>query len=123
MSEKHYEPIQSKEFTSSIPAHLLEQLTPGERYFVEAISKQENQFNWASQCILANNKAILNLDDRLNKVEDDHATLTTAKTYVDKVDKLWDWRNLMMGKWGIIGVIALILLPIVAKYVFEQIFK
>jgi hypothetical protein len=42
---------------------------------------------------------------------------------VDKLDKIGEWKTLMTGKWGIVGVSALILIPIILKFLLDHLVK
>lgn len=96
-----------KEFRSSIPPHLLEKLSDSDRWLVETMSRLENQNNWMVQAILRVNKDVLDCDRRVTSVRKDVSTIS-------------DWKQLMTGKWAVIGVIVVIVVPVVIKAILDH---
>lgn len=126
--EKHrYEPMVPREFKSTIPAHLLANLPEDERFMVETMSKLENQFNWLADWAVKNNGSTLDLDERVMGLEADRKQckdlLVASLAVKDKVDKLWDWKQYFSGKWAVLGAAALIVIPIVVKFLFDTLVK
>lgn|SRR5512143_415796 len=126
--EKHrYEPMASREFRSTIPAHLLANLPEDERFMVETMSKLENQFNWLSEWAVKNNGSTLDLDLRVLELEsvcrDQKKRLAAADTLEDKVNKLWDWKQYFSGKWAVLAGIVLVVYPMLVKFLFDLLMK
>lgn len=126
--EKHrYEPMAPREFRSTIPAHLLANLPEDERFMVETMSKLENQFNWLAEWAVKNNGSTLDLDERVMTLEADRKSckelLTASLAVKDKVEKLWDWKQYFSGKWAVLAAATLIVVPILAKFLFDALVK
>lgn len=126
--EKHrYEPIERREFNSTIPPHLLADLPEDERFMVNTVSKLENQFVWLSEGLLKNNGASLDLDDRVSTLETGQVAVAQHMVSIDavkdKVEKLWDWKQFFSGKWAVLAALALVLTPVVLKYVVDWTMK
>jgi len=125
--KRHYDQLAPKEFHSTIPAHLLTNLPDDERFMVETMSKLENQFGWLSEGLVKTNNAAVDLDERVTDLEktqrDSAARLAAAEKLEDKVNKLWDWKQLFTGKWGVIAAIAIVVLPLVLKFLLDLVVK
>lgn len=122
-----YEPLAKKEFKSTIPTHLLTNLSDEHKFIVEAVSKLESEFNWTSESLLKINTVIIDYDARLLRLEavcrEIDNKLTLVKSHDDKIDKLWDWKQFFSGKWAVLSVLALMLLPILFKVLIEYLVK
>ena len=126
--EKHrYEPIERREFNSTIPPHLLADLPEDERFMVNTVSKLENQFAWLSEGMIKNNGATLDLDDRVSAVESGQTAvaqhMVSFDATKDKVEKLWDWKQFFSGKWAVLAALSLILVPVLLKFIIDWVLK
>jgi len=101
-----YDQIEIKEFKSSIPPHLLGKLSDSDRWLVETMSRLQNQNNWLVTTAVTIKRNVLDCDRRISDVRRD-------------VSMLSDWKQLMTGKWGVIAVIAVIVVPVVLKFVLD----
>jgi hypothetical protein len=121
------EPVQVREFKSSIPPHLLGKLSESERYMVETMSKLENQSDWLVGIAVENRKTIMAIDAGVTetkgmtkRVGDLEALLTTQPDGLrDKVSKLWDWKTMMSGKWAVLWALLLIVFSVGLKYIMD----
>lgn len=125
--KRHYDPIALREFRSTIPPHLLTNLPDDERFMVETMSKLENQFGWLSEGLVKTNAAAVDLDERVSALEH-HQRNTTTRLVVmekqeEKVNKLWDWKQLFTGKWGVLAAIVIILVPLLLKFLLDMVVK
>lgn len=98
--ESRYKPLDSPEFKSTIPAHVLAKLPESERYLVEMVSKMEERDKWLIGAARGSNQANIELDIRLSKQE----------KIIDRV----------MSKWAIVAYIAIAGFPVVLKILFEN---
>lgn len=125
--QNRYETVVEKEFKSTIPPHLLGKLSDSERYLVETMSKLESQFNWAVVVILQNNRHIRDADERISALEENaeigEAATASSKEFKDKVDKLWDWKQSVSGKWGVLGAVGIVILSVVLKFLLDFVLK
>lgn len=128
MSERpKYEPIQTREFKSTIPAHLLGKLSDSERYVVETMSRLENQSDWLLEVAVENRKSIIDISERVASIEswtqkeDKRLDVveTTTTVHREKVDKLWDWKTTMSGKWAMLWAVGLVVLSVLLKYLMD----
>jgi hypothetical protein len=103
---RSYEVIEVKEFKSSIPPHLLGKLSDSDRWLVETMSKLENQNNWLVTAILKINKDVLDCDRRISDTRKDVSTLA-------------EWKQIISGKWAVVGVLGLLALSVVFKFLFD----
>jgi len=126
-AKRHYEALALREFKSTIPSHLLANLPDDEKFMVETMSKLENQFNWLSEGLVKTNNAVVDLDERVNTLEGYHsdsaARMTALEKQEDKVNKLWDWKLLFTGKWGVLAAIAIVVLPLILKFLLDLVIK
>lgn len=123
-AKRRYDPVVPKEFRSTIPAHLLGKLSDTERYLVETMSKLENQYEWLAAVAIANGKNVIDLGERADVVEAWKSGVEIAtKGQSEKVDKLWDWKTYLSGKWAAVWVVLLMVLPIILKYLFDLLTK
>lgn len=94
---------------------------------VETVSKLENQFNWLSEGLVKTNNAVVDLDERVNTLEGYHtdsaARMVALEKQEDKVNKLWDWKLLFTGKWGVLAAIAIVVLPLILKFLLDLVIK
>lgn len=122
------EPLPAKEFKSTIPPHLLGKLSESERYMVETMSKLENETEWLVSVAQGQNKLGIELNRRLGlveaalgRVDNRMQTLdTNAQAAITQVKVLWDWKQLVSGKWAITFWIATITLPVLLKVVLDH---
>ena len=125
--QNRYEPVVEKEFKSTIPPHLLGKLSDSERYLVETMSKLESQFNWAVVVIVQNNRDVRDCDVRLVALEENtencEAASVSRKEFKEKLDKLWDWKLSMSGKWGILGAVGIVILSVLLKSLLDYLLK
>lgn len=101
--ESRYKPLDSPEFKSTIPAHVLAKLPESERYLVEMVSKMEERDKWLIASARSANQANIELDVRLMKQE----------KIIDRV----------LGKWAILGYLLAAALPVALKVLFENWFE
>lgn len=122
--KRQYEPVVPKEFRSTIPPHLLDKLSDTERYLVQAMSKLENQYDWLVAVAVGNNKNIIDLGGRCDTVEV-WKTQVDKDTYghSDKVNKLWEWKTMMSGKWAVLWAVCLVLFSTAVKWLFDHFTK
>ena len=90
-----YPVVQKPEFKSSIPPHLVDKLSPQEKYLVETLSRMESQNEWLIAVVVDNNRAIVETDIRVQEVQ--------------------DWKSIISSKWAIIVGICLLLLPVLIE--------
>jgi len=88
------------EAKSKIPAHLLAVLDEQERYMVESMSKMEARNEWLDTAAVDNRQAIIDLDERMDKVE--------------------KWRAVLMSKWSVIIAVGVVFLPVLVKVLIEK---
>jgi len=126
-AKHHYDQLALREFRSTIPPHLLANLPDDERFMVETMSKLENQFGWLSEGLVKTNGAAIDLDERVSTLESNQreatARLAVMEKQEDKVNKLWDWKQLFTGKWGVIAAIAIVVLPLLLKFLLDLVIK
>lgn len=132
MSEQGlYDPLVTREFKSTIPAHLLGKLSDGERHMVETLSRLENQYEWMLTALLQQNKMVLDLAHRQSKTEEWRAEISpklelgarSTDEIVSQVKSLWDWKNVVSGKTGVLFWIATMLVPLILKVVIDWLLK
>lgn len=104
MSEEIEQPpirttIRKPEFESTIPDELLSDLkTEKERYLFKTLSKMEAELGWLSASIIQVNEDGLKADRYI-------ASLAA------RIKVMEAWHERMIGKWGVIGIIGIALLP------------
>ncbi len=126
-----YEPLVTREFKSTIPAHLLGKLSDSERHMVETLSRLENQYEWMFQSLMHQNRMVVDLARRQHTAEEWKSSIDpkitqserTATELTGQVKTLWDWKNTVSGKTGILFWLATILIPILLKTVIDWISK
>jgi hypothetical protein len=125
--KRHYEEVVPREFRSTIPPHLISHLPDDERFIVETVSRLENQFQWMQDNVVRNSKSTLDLDERVNALESVVAFTTTRligmEGQVDRVNKLWDWKQFFSGKWAILAGAGLLVAGALAKFLLDVIWK
>jgi len=126
-AKRHYDQLALREFKSTIPPHLLANLPDDERFMVETMSKLENQFGWLSEGLVKTNGAAIDLDERVSLLENNQRDATVRLAVMekqeDRVNKLWDWKQLFTGKWGVIAAIAIVVLPLLLKFLLDMVIK
>lgn len=127
MSDSHYEPIQEREFKSTIPGHLLDKLSENERYMVQTMSRLENQSDWLAGTIRGMNRAVIDLDRRASALEDWQTKagpkINDMESVSHQVRTLWDWRNNFTGKTGVALLAVTITVPVVLKFILDRLLK
>jgi hypothetical protein len=130
MSEQpksRYVQLEVPEFKSTIPAHLLGKLSDSERFMVETMSKLENQSDFLVKAATQGNRENLDIDSRLSVLEGWKEKMGTGEPVVAdmviKVNKLWDWHQMLSGKWAVIWALAIIVVPIVLKLLLDLAIK
>jgi hypothetical protein len=126
-----YEQVVAKEFKATIPHHILAKLPEDERFLVETMSKLENQYEWLVTVAIKNNGDIMSLDSRLSAYETvsqqsalvQHAQQTTLEDIGPKVGKLWDWKQFFSGKWAVVVCVALVIGPVILKFLLDLVLK
>ena len=116
-AESRYADLEVPEFKSTIPVHLLDKLSDAERFMVETMSKQENQFDFLVRAAREGYRVHIALDKRLVVLEgwkEENSSVNVAGIK-QKLDKLWDWHLLLSGKWLVIWAVALPVLPMGLK--------
>jgi hypothetical protein len=98
--ESRYKPLESSEFKSSIPRHVLAKLPESDRYLVEMVSKMEERDKWLIDAARNANQANIELDIRLSKQE----------KIIDRA----------VSKWAILGYLLAAALPVVIKVMVEK---
>lgn len=123
----HYEAITLREFKSTIPPHLIAHLPEDERFIVETVSRLENQYAWMVENVVRNNGATLDLDERVSALESKEVHTATRLVMMegqaDKVGKLWDWKQFLSGKWAVVAALALVVIPLVLKFLLDAVVK
>lgn len=87
-----YSELQKPEFKSSIPPHLVDKLSPQEKYLVETLSRMEAQNEWLIKASLENNRAERETDIR--------------------VQELQDWKTVVTSKWAVVAALLLLIVPV-----------
>lgn len=102
------------QFKSTIPAELLKSLNPEEVYLFEGISRLEQKTDWIiSEVVEARRdrketgEAIDNLTRRVQAIEVFNQTLSGS---ADRLKTIEDWKNVFMGKWGVLSAVGLLTL-------------
>ena len=102
-----YTKLAMPEFKSTVPAHLIDKLTPQEKYVVETLSRMEQQNTWLMNAAMEGNRVNLETDVRVQRVE--------------------TWRKILSGKWAILALVGTMLVTAIVsalvKYLFELIIK
>jgi hypothetical protein len=102
-----YAKLAMPEFKSTVPAHLIDRLTPQEKYVVETLSRMEQQNAWLMNAAMEANRVNLETDVRVQNME--------------------AWRKTLSGKWAILGLVggmlATAIISALVKSIIELIFK
>lgn len=120
-----------KEFYSTIPTQLLDRLTDIERHLVSNMSRFEAQSAYIIEILALNNEYIRDCDLRIAELEDWHRTARSqvnsteekSKALSERVEKIWDWKEYMSGRWAVLWAIILIVTPVLLKYLFDLLAK
>jgi hypothetical protein len=127
LSKSREAKLEIPEFKSTIPGHLLGKLSDSERYIIETLSKIENQSDWLVKLAVADNTDLILLLDKASTTEDMLDEVAKTADKVDTIDKrvstLWDWHQMLSGKWTVLWALLLIIVPVFLKYVLDLITK
>jgi hypothetical protein len=126
-STRRYELVIQKDFKPSIPHHLLAKLPEEERFLVETMSKLENQCEWLVAIALRANADCLDLDSRVNVLEQVvpqvaqtvAAVHKTAEETKVRANTLWDWKQIFSGKWTVIALIVTLAVGALLKFLLD----
>ena len=91
------------DFKSTIPDHFVTKLSEQERYLVQTLSKMEQENAWLIVCIVETNAHAIDVDVRLQKVE--------------------QWKERLTSKWTLILGGLAITVPIFLKAMFDYFLK
>lgn len=84
-----YQALKLPEFKSTVPDHLIDKLSPQEKWVIEAISRMEQRDEWIIAAILDCNRSNIESDLRIQELQ--------------------DWQALISSKWAVLlGCLALI---------------
>lgn len=128
MSERQkYEPVVRREFKSTIPPHLLEKLPESERWIIDTMSRLEGRSDWLAEAVVQESKNTVDIGTRLDNSADwqrkaaqrldDVEKITAGQS--EKVEKLWDWKLMMSGKWGVLWAFLLVFVSVALKYLLD----
>ena len=98
-----YQELEKPEFKSAIPAHLVDKLSPQEKYLVETLSRMEAQNEWLIKAVLEGNRSVIETDLRVQEVQ--------------------DWNTMVSSKWAVIAGFLLLCLPVIIKAIFDKLLK
>ena len=98
-----YPALVKPEFKSTIPPHLVDKLSPHERYLVESTSRMEAQNGWIIDAIIAGNRTNLETDLR--------------------VQDLQDWKTMVCSKWSIAAAFLMLSFPVLVKAILDKVWK
>lgn len=98
------------EFKATVPEHLLKQMSESERYMVEAISRQEQQFAWVTSSLHQVDGKVIITDTQLQEVHRD-------------VKKINEWRTFFSGRWAVVSALAVVILTGLASAAFRALFQ
>ena len=122
---RRYAGVEPREFKGTIPPHLLAKLPDDERFLVETVSRLESQNTWVMEVLHDLDKSVQDIDGRINTLEQgtrDLASLrTTQEGLVEKVSNLWEWKQVVTGKWGVVVAISAVVAPVLIKLVFDYV--
>lgn len=109
--ESQYPKLERPNFTSSIPAHLLGKLTDAERFYIETLSKTEQQNEFLINAALENNRVNRDIDRRMQKQE----------SIIDERLKIVEgWQKMVTNKWSVVLAFILWISPLVAKIAWDK---
>lgn len=127
LSKSREAKLEIPEFKSTIPGHLLGKLSDSERYIIETLSKIENQSDWLVKLAVADNTDLILLldkasgtDDRIDKI---NKTVDGVDKLTERVTTLWDWHQMLSGKWTVLWALMLIIIPVFLKYALDLVTK
>jgi hypothetical protein len=98
--ELKYPKLQVPEFESTIPPHLLKDLSDAERFIVESLSKLEQRGNWLVKVVVDDRDAHIEADKRLIRLE--------------------RFKAKVLSKWSLVLGVILWLAPILIKFFVES---
>lgn len=98
-----YQALEKPEFKSTIPAHLVDKLSPETRWMVESLSRIESAHEWLIKAALEGNRIDLDTDIRTQEIE--------------------DWKAMVTSKWAVICVFLAALLPLVLEKILDHLGK
>lgn len=91
------------EFKSMIPEHFLAKLSEQERYLVQTLSKMEQENVWLVGMMSVTNDAVMDIDVRLQKVE--------------------QWKERLTSKWTLLLGAAALTFPVLLKAIFDHLLR
>ncbi len=95
-TKSRYQKLEVPDFHSTIPAHLLGQLTDQGKYLVETLSKIEQQNQWLINAVLECNRVNVETDIRVQQVE--------------------RWKEMLTSKWAMVSGVMLLAVPPAIEY-------
>jgi hypothetical protein len=98
-----YTKLEKPEFKSTIPPHLVDKLSPQEKYLVETLSRMEAQNEWIIKVALDENRANIETDLRVQEIQ--------------------DWKSMVSSKWAVVAAFLLICAPVVVEKILARILK
>lgn len=105
------EKLDRQEFKSTLPPYLLDNLSEGERYLVETMSKLENKSNWLVDAAITNRAELIKADVQLRELilarQQHEAEQASRDEDRKRLAELWDWMNKFSGKWTILWAVGL----------------
>lgn len=102
-TESRYEQLKVPEFKSMLPPHVAARLSESDRYLVDSVSRMEQQTAWLTQTAVETNKAVRDVDKR--------------------VDRLTRWRDALTSKWSLIAGVLMLFVPVIVKAIVEHLLK
>ncbi len=94
-TKSRYAKLEVPDFHSTIPPHLLGQLSLQEKYLVETLSKIEQQNQWLINAAIECNRVNVETDVRLQQME--------------------KWKDMLTSKWAVVSCILLLMVPVAVK--------
>ncbi len=130
-SKAFYGETELPEFRSTIPAHLLGKLSDSERWIIETMSRMESQSSWLVERGFQGSRAIESLTQKVDAIESWRIDLAkkidaiepAVKESKEKVNKLWDWHQMLSGKWAVLWTFLVIIATAVIKFLIDLIKK
>lgn len=125
------DPMEYREFKTSLPVHLLAKLSAHERYIIEELHKLEGQCNWITHVLLAHNKTLADLSKRQASSESWRSESAPRSDTHDKqlqeitakLQALMEWKSAIVGKTGVLIWLVTIILPVVVRALVDWIGK
>ena len=97
-----YQRLERPVFHSAIPSHLIDKLSPSEKYLVETISLAEQIQKFLVDAALENRRALIEIDERLQKIE--------------------EFKKGLLSKWSILVGFFLLIVPAILTGVIRHYF-